>query len=104
MTQMALDFEPRTRARRTDPATSHAAADAAARFWATQAGKVLDCLRKHGPQGKTNIARRTGLTGVQVDRRLPDLEARGLALPTSQTELSDAGREERIWVATGRNP
>jgi predicted ArsR family transcriptional regulator len=97
MNQLGLRTE--AHARRRDPNTSRAAATHAEKFAGSQADRVLACLKRFGPQGKTKISKRTGLTGVQVDRRLPDLKAQGLALPTHQTEPSDAGVSERIWVA-----
>jgi len=93
------DFDPHSHARADDPATSHTAAEMAAPFVGTHCERVLACLKLHGPQTKDEIAARIGLTPVQVDRRLPDLEERGQAEPTGDTRLSRAGRPERIWRA-----
>lgn len=91
----------RTHARSDDPATSHAAAASAAEFSGTHCARILSALCKYGPMTKDQIARRTGLTPVQVDRRLPDLydEAKGKIYPTGETRNSDAGRPERVWAA-----
>jgi predicted Rossmann fold nucleotide-binding protein DprA/Smf involved in DNA uptake len=62
-----------TRSRQTDPATSHAAARNAERFAETHKGRILDAL-KDGPRTAQGIAAMTGLTVVQVDRRLCELE------------------------------
>lgn len=61
------------RARRSDPATSHAAARNAERFADTHKGRILEAL-KEGPRTAAGIAAMTGLTVVQVDRRLCELE------------------------------
>lgn len=93
------DFDPHTHARATDPETSHGAAQRVAEFAGTHCERIIKCLPMYGPQTNDEIATRTGLTPVQVDRRLPDLEDRGEAEPTGETRLSRAGRSERIWRA-----
>jgi DNA-binding transcriptional ArsR family regulator len=84
-------------ARRTDPATSHAAARSARALAADHHARILDALRRHGRLGKDGIARATGLSGVAVARRLPELERAGLVTPTGRTVESDTGRQEREW-------
>lgn len=93
------DFDPRTHARADDPETSHAAAAAAESFVGTHCDRILACLRRCGPLTKDEIAARTGLTAVQVDRRLPDLEEREEAAPTGEVRQSRSGRPERVWAA-----
>ena len=68
------------RARRTDPATSHAAARNAERFAASHAGRIMAALRE-GPRSAKGIEAITGLTVVQVDRRLVELQRAGLCEP-----------------------
>lgn len=78
--QMSIDFT--ARARRTDPSTSHAAAAKAEKFRVSHAQRILSCLESlGGGDGMTaeQIARSTGLTVVQVDRRLPELAQAGKA-------------------------
>lgn len=58
------------RARRSDPATSHAAAARAANFAASHEGKILAALEQ-GPATFKEIASRTGLDPHAVARRLP---------------------------------
>jgi len=65
------------RARATDPLTSHADARKAARFAASHAGRILAALQV-GPATAHELTHRTGLSVVQIDRRM--------------TELADAGR------------
>lgn len=96
--QLAIDFA-RTHARSADPVTSWSAAQRAPEFAGNHCERILACLRHYGPQSKDEIAARTGLSGVQVDRRLPDLRAQGRALPTECVATSRSGRDERVWVA-----
>jgi hypothetical protein len=86
-------------ARRTDPETSHAAAESARELATRHHHAIITALRVHGPMGKDAIARRLGLTGVMVARRLPELERQGRAMPTGRTVTSDTGRQEREWCA-----
>jgi DNA-binding MarR family transcriptional regulator len=59
-------------ARRTDPQTSHAAAARAALFTGDHETRILAAIDRAGAQGATakEIATATGLTDVQVNRRL----------------------------------
>lgn len=86
-------------ARRTDPATSHAAAASAKDLQARHAALILDCLKRHGPLGKDGIAARTALTGVAVARRTAELNRAKAIRLTGRTVASTAGRGEREWEA-----
>lgn len=86
-------------ARRKDPATSHAAAAAAKQLQADHQEVILAALKKYGPMGKDAIAARTRLDGVQVCRRLVELERKGLIELTGREVLSTSGRNEREWRA-----
>lgn len=111
MMQASLDFgsappqapstwtppEPYPAARRSDPATSHAAAAEAHELRARHHALIVECLREHGPLGKDGIAARARLTGVAVARRTVELERAGAIRPTGRTVLSTAGRAEREW-------
>lgn len=96
--QMSLALDP-PRARRMDPATSHAAAGAARELARQHHQVILACLVEHGPLGKDGISARTGLPGVAVARRLPELQAAGLVELTGWHCMSNAGRAEREWRA-----
>lgn len=104
---MQLSFEmfqapaQRPAARRTDPATSHVAAESAKDLRDRHQGVILACLKAHGPLGKDGIAARTRLDGVQVCRRLTELQRAGYIEPTGATVPSTAGREERQWKVVG---
>lgn len=66
------------RARKTDPATSKRAALESARFADSHAGRILRCLQLHGKRDTHQIAQITGLTVVQIDRRVCELVRGGL--------------------------
>jgi hypothetical protein len=94
--QLTLDLPPPA-ARRRDPDTSHIAAAAARDLQVRHQQMILDCLRKHGPLGKDGIAARTRLDGVQVCRRLSELDRARIIEPTGATVPSTSGRMEREW-------
>jgi hypothetical protein len=75
MSQLSIDFN---RARKSDPATSHAAARKAERFAASQKGLLLAALKAHGPLSAAQMHQYTGLTTVQADRRRKDMIRAGL--------------------------
>jgi hypothetical protein len=84
-------------ARSDDPATSHAAAASAKELQARHHRIILGALEQHGPCGKDRLAALTALTGVQICRRLGELERVGKAEPTGRNVTSTAGRAEREW-------
>ena len=88
-------FEPYTKARISDPYTSHMAAQSinpSAHY-----ALIIDAL-KLSPAGKTLIAKRAGLHHGQVARRLTELERNGLITLTGKTVKSDSNRQEREWI------
>lgn len=91
--------EEHVRARASDPATSHIAASAARGLAQRHAEKILECLQM-GPLGKDGIASLSGLDGVAVARRLPELQRDGLVDVTGKTVVSRTGRPEREWAST----
>lgn len=95
---MEYDIE-HPRARASDPITSYITADQAKGLARHHAQKILQCLNECGPLGKDGIARITGIDGVAVARRLPELERNELAKPTGYTVKSNTGRPEREWVS-----
>lgn len=73
MSQLAIDFDA-PRARRTDPATSHRAADKAATFSGKHAAAIFGWLSEHAAGGTyREIAAGTGLEPVAVARRMREL-------------------------------
>jgi len=86
-------------ARNTDPITSHLAAASIEDHRTIHHGKILTALRVYGPLGKDGIARRIGLSGVAVARRLPELYKMFAIEPTGNLVNSETGRKEREWRA-----
>lgn len=91
-------FDPRNLARTSDPVTSHQAAARVAEFAGAQRARVLEALPAGLELGAEEIADRTSMDAYQVRKRLPELQARGLARPTERTRTTRSGRGERIWV------
>lgn len=86
------------RARRTDPITSHQAAERAGRFAPSHSIRILDALRQLVTGTAHDIAWQAGLTVVQVDRRLVELQRTGLA----RVKLNQDGKPVirdgfRVW-------
>lgn len=97
MTQLSIDFTQRVR--RTDPATSKQAAVNAEKFASSHAGRILAALKKHGPKTAHEL-HTTGLTVVQIDRRLPELSKLGLAKVVKLDDGADMVRGGfRVWAA-----
>lgn len=67
------------RARSTDPCTSKDAAVNAEKFAKTHAGRIAVALMAMGSGTAEEIAQVTGLTVVQTDRRLPEMQRAGIA-------------------------
>lgn len=98
MQQLSIaDLGDAPRARRSDPVTSHLAAQSAVELQKAHFEIILTCLKNHGALGKDGIAARTRLDGVAVARRLPELERKGLVVPTGNLVPSTSGRPEREW-------
>jgi predicted ArsR family transcriptional regulator len=87
------------RARFFDPDTSKQAADKAAVFAGSHIQRIQAALADDSMTAK-EISRATGLTVVQIDRRLPELERQGLAevVRVDGVELSRGGY--RVWRLT----
>lgn len=74
----ARSHTARRRARRTDPMSSHAAAESAAQFAGSHAQRILRALDVISTGTAHEIAVESGLTIVQVDRRRKEMEQAGL--------------------------
>ena len=105
-----------TRARRTDPETSHAAARKAERFAASHVGRILALFQATGAYYTArDIAAHTGLTIVQIDRRLhemPEIERAGFCLgaftvwqlrPSFSADSDRADKHLGTTVCDGKN-
>lgn len=98
----------RVRARSTDPATSHHAANSVS---ATTINRthvaILRLLQQHGPQTDEDIARlintvdadlRVSSSGLRTRRS--ELAGMGLVIDTRDTRPSSLGRPSIVWAAT----
>lgn len=95
MLDAAIQSVPRVR--RDDPSTSFAAAEAAVSLANVHQGRILGVLAHEAkPVGATRIAELTGLTQVQVCRRLPELLEQGVIRVRGEGRTA-SGRPERCW-------
>lgn len=99
MNQLSISFVE-TRARRTDPETSKAAARRSSQFSTSHAGRILLALQLHGMRSPKELEQLIGLSVVQIDRRLPELAAMGLARVVKLDDGTDMVRAGcRVWSA-----
>ena len=87
-------------ARRSDPATSHAAADAAVSLAHADRARILAHLRAIWPDAETyrDIAAATGLERHAVGRRLSELRRAGMIVEAGEKRM-DSGRMGLSWTA-----
>lgn len=97
--QLPLPFDATKLVRRYDPATSKAAAAEARSLRAKHHSEIL-IAAAGGPGTAWDFAERIGgnATGVQVCRRLAELERRGLVHDTGRTAPTPSGREARVFA------
>lgn len=81
-------------ARRSDSATSHAAAATAP---ASEHQRLIMDALAQGPAGASGIAARCGLLPHQVNKRLTELAKAGRIVETGRVMTSASGRGEREW-------
>lgn len=80
--------------------TSYEAAVKARQFSASHSGRILAALKAHGRMTPKEL-HITGLTVVQIDRRLPELRAMGLVQVVRLDDGADMVRGGcRVWEAT----
>lgn len=100
MSQLALSFSAPL-SRRSDPETSHVAAEKSADFRAKHESRIFGAIFEAGDRGLNyrEIAAATGMEPVAVARRLKGMERRGLITRAALTDCS--GFESRngmcIW-------
>lgn len=91
-------------ARSADPIQSHDAADRAAKFSPSHRDRILAALKQHGPRTAHELERITGLTVVQIDRRMHELvksgETKPLRLNGSEVKRgTPSGGIAQVWEA-----
>lgn len=85
--------------RASDPFTSIQAAERSVAFSGGHCARILGALKLYGPSTAQELQSYTGLTVVQVDRRLPDLREAGQA-KVVQINGDDLTRKGyRVWEA-----
>lgn len=102
-----LAADARHLARGNDPETSHAAAERAKSIVGDHERLILGAITKAGDRGACSkeIARATGLTHVQVDRRMAGMKERGLIMRLYEKEVDDVRSLVKregcaVWITT----
>lgn len=87
------------RARASDPVTSQRAAALAERFAGSHRERILQALQEEGPAAPPKLEKLTGLTIVQIDRRLIEMQRDKLirVVQAGGTDLIVGGY--RCWEA-----
>jgi hypothetical protein len=90
------------RARATDPATSHEAAELveATGRANSQRRAVYDYVRAHPSETGSEIARGMGWERAMVSRRLPELRGAGLLVTGKARVCTVSGTNQMTWSAT----
>jgi hypothetical protein len=97
------DLQIIRRVRARDPVTSVDAAEKTTRFAWSHAQRIRSALGLHGAMTAHEIGAKTGLTVVQIDRRLPELAAAGEAFVV-QVNGRDLERDGfRVWSAANKS-
>jgi predicted transcriptional regulator len=91
MSQLTLSFD-RPLSRRSDPATSHQAADRAASFAGKHRALIWNALIDNGPRTPRELADITGMDYVAIQRRGAEMERAGLI--TRGPEVRDG---QQVW-------
>lgn len=95
--QLSIDFDTVSHARRSDPETSKDSAARVREFAAGQCADILAVLRERGRLGAEQIAAYLRIDAYAVRKRLADLEHAGLARPLHLHRVTASGRKERLW-------
>lgn len=96
-------FEPHKHRHNRDPDTSQAAAEQAVGFVGIHRKKVYDVIR-FGPAASEQIAAITGLTYMQVQRRVSDLRNNGQIEDSGRRHRNSSGRMAVVWQLAGSPP
>lgn len=85
------------RVRASDPVSSIEAAENASRFARSHCVQIISALEQHEGLTADEIADMTGLTVVQIDRRLPELARAGKARVLQHDGLDMIRNGYRVW-------
>jgi hypothetical protein len=85
--------------RASDPISSVMAAEAAIKFAGNHCDRILADLRKRGQATPHEMQSTTGLTVVQIDRRLPELLKAGRVRVVQRGGVDLVRGGARVWEA-----
>jgi hypothetical protein len=93
------------RARKTDPVTSHEAAEKITPHLGTIDDTIYKALLEVGEMGATSdqIVKMTGIKYRSVTPRLKPMCKKGLVVDSGECRNGDSGRQQIIWRAKGSN-
>lgn len=86
-------------ARHTDPITSHEAAAKAVKFAGSHAERILEAIRRAPRNTPEYYSAMTGLTVVQIDRRLVEMKRKNLIRVVQQDGQDLTYHGFRVWEA-----
>lgn len=92
-----------TRARRTDPATSHAAGRSMDPHVTRLQQVVLNALGNYGPATADFVESNNGVS-IGLWKRFSELEKLGLIEPTGETRPTRSGRQGRVYRLVTERP
>lgn len=92
-------FSPIPAARRSDPETSHQAAESMRETAASQRIRIFQYLVANGPKTADELDDALELRPTSAGRRLPELWEAGKARPTAEKVPTRSGRLARKWEA-----
>jgi hypothetical protein len=101
-----VNRQPDPIARRTDPPSSHAAAQEMERTGrrTAQSEAVLEMVKLHPRRTALELARLSRLDRYTVSRRLPELERRGLIRRGLTRDCTVNGRPMLTWEPVNEDP
>lgn len=96
MSQLSLFAEPEARA--TDPATSHAAAEAVSHEASRQETRIMERFAMFGPMCDDELcARSPQWYPPTLKSARSRLSKRGFLVPTGETRKSIRGQDQQVW-------
>ena len=93
-------FAPHTRARLTNPGTSHAAAAEAVQTSAHQRRLVILALEAAGPMTADEVDAYLGWRPTTAGRRMHELAHQGVIRTTGEERRTRSGRMAEVWTVT----
>jgi hypothetical protein len=94
---LPLFDQPHTRARLTDPGTSHAAAAGSREQARAQRAAILAALRQYGPLTADELDARLHWRDTTAGRRMRELWQAGAVETTGEERPTRSGRAAEVW-------